>query len=223
MGCVQTRYDITEDEEASSQNIDLYLGYSHVFLDKYLKVHNKNSDKFKVSDEQFNKIREKLGIKSKDPDCNQQISKLYSRFKVDSEFYSAKKLVNMAILLCRASDCEKSKSLFKNYLDEGQDKLYKEQVNEMFDDLLDVPIQILKSIQIEDEATKLSPAEIRAFVTILESGKSSTTNFLSDSIMMQDQDIDESCFVARLKKVCDKEFLCGKGLRKILKRHIKHS
>ena len=221
MGCAQSRYDVTEDEEVSSQNIDLYLGYSHVFIDKYLKVHHKNSDKLKLSEEQFSKIREKLGIRSKDPDCTQQIMKMYSRFKVDSEFYNAKKLVGMAILLCRGSDREKSQSLFRNYLDEGQDKLYTEQLNEMFNDLLDVPIQILKGIQIEDEVNKLSPVEIRAFAEKLELGKSSAMKYLLESTIMQDIDIDESTFVARMKKVCDKEFLSGKGLRKVLKRYIR--
>ena len=217
MGCALPRYDITA-EEATSHNLDLHLGYSHVFLNKYIKVHYKNSDKVKVSEEQFSKIRQKLGIRPKDPDCTQQIMNFYSRFKVDLAFYNSKKLVNLAVLLCCGPDDEKAQFFFRNYLVEGREKLSVKQVNEMFNDLLDVPLLILMGIQVKDEVNKLTLAEIRRFAIKLKSGKTSAIRYIVETILIEDTEIDESTFTTRIKKISEREFLTGNGIRKVLKR-----
>ena len=222
MGCALPRHDITA-EEATSHNLDLYLGYSHVFLNKYIKVHNKNSDGMKVSEDQFSIIRQKLGIKPKDPDCTQQIMNFYARFKVDLAFYNSKKLVNLAVLLCCGPDDEKAQFFFKNYLMEGQEKLSLKQVNEMFNDLLEVPLLILMGIQVKDEVNKLTLADIRRFAIKLKSGKSSACRYIVETIMIEDTEIDESTFVKRIKIISEREFLTGNGIRKVLKRFAENS
>ena len=73
-------------------------------------------------------------------------------------------------MLCHVLDLEKAQSLFRNYLDQGQDKLYAKHVNEMFNDLLENPLQTLEAIQIEDEVNKLSPSKIKVILYKFESG-----------------------------------------------------
>ena len=81
-----------------------------------------------------------------------------------------------------------------------------------------MPLLILMGIQVKDEVNKLTLAEIRRFAIKLKSGKTSAIRYIVETILIEDTEIDESTFTTRIKKISEREFLTGNGIRKVLKR-----
>jgi hypothetical protein len=218
MGCAMPRADMTA-EEATSHNLDLLLGYSSVPITRYFEAHHNNTQTNLVNEEQFQKIKSKSGIFIKNPEHAQQISNFYSRLKEDLLFYNSKKLSDLAILLCAGSDDQKASFLFKNHKKAERETLEKNELIEIFEGILEIPVLIVTVIQVKDEVNQLTQADLRRFALKLKSGKENALKMIVDKILAGRDEIDEQGFIEGVKNELPSQTLTAVGIRKILKNH----
>lgn len=145
MGCADSR-DKTHEEEYSLSVFENALRLNRQLVTSADFSFRKYSYEGEINPNQFTEACDKLRIQRLNTDQFSNIESFYNRLRNDNGTLSLKKLLLLAVLLCKGSPHEKAQVLFEIYDDSDAHVLEGLTVKQMVDDLFDMSVNLLPTL-----------------------------------------------------------------------------
>lgn len=216
MGCSNSREDITA-EEAAVRNSESMLEYTEVLCTHLDMIHRKYSYEGKIHMDQWKDICIELHLAPSKSYTKQQILNFFDNFKLAPSEYSLKKLLVLGIQLSNGSSYEKAKLLYEVQDEKGKGSLNKQEIEELVEMLIDIPVEVNPKIMPKCEVNDVSEQDLRNYIVKLRKGKARAIESVVSGIMEDCDGVNSEEFIRKMTFGNKPLLLSAHGVRSFVK------